>query len=66
MTIFVNLILDYVKGKEILDIFILEVNHDVDYNSLSLFSMTRLGNTKSVVLSRCCLLVNMTNGIKLS
>lgn len=36
MTIFVNLILDYVKGKEILDIFRLEVNHDVDYNSLSL------------------------------
>ena len=30
------------------------------------FSMTRLGNTKKVVLLRCCLLINMTNGIKLS
>ena len=26
----------------------------------SLFSMTRLGNTKEVVLSRCRLLINMT------
>jgi hypothetical protein len=32
----------------------------------SLFSMTRLGNAKKVVLSRCRLLVNMTNGVKLS
>ena len=32
----------------------------------SLFSMTRLGNAKKVVLSRCRLLVNMTSGIKLS
>ena len=32
----------------------------------SLFSMTHLGNAKNVVLSRCRLLVNMTNGIKLS
>ena len=32
----------------------------------SLFSMTPLGNTKNVVLSRCRLLVNMTNGLKLS
>ena len=31
----------------------------------TLFSMTHLGNTKNVVLSRCCLLVNMTNGINL-
>ena len=32
----------------------------------SLFSMTCLGNTKKVVLSRCRLLIYMTNGIKLS
>jgi hypothetical protein len=32
----------------------------------SLFSMTRLGDAKNVVLSRCRLLVNMTNGLKLS
>ena len=32
----------------------------------SLFSMTRLGNTQEVVGSRCCLLVNLTNGVKLS
>jgi hypothetical protein len=32
----------------------------------SLFSMTRLGNAKKVVLSRCRLLMNMTNGVKLS
>ena len=32
----------------------------------SLFSMTRLGNTKIVILSRCCLLINMTNDVKLS
>ena len=31
----------------------------------SLFSMTHLGNAKNVILSRCRLLVNMTNGIKL-
>ena len=31
-----------------------------------LFSMTRLGYTKSVVLSRCCLRINMINGVKLS
>jgi hypothetical protein len=32
----------------------------------SLSSMTPLGNAKKVVLSRCRLLVNMTNGLKLS
>ena len=32
----------------------------------SLFSMTRLGNTKEVVLSRCHHLIHMTNGVKLS
>jgi len=31
----------------------------------SLFSMTSLGNTKYVVYSRCCLLADMTNGLKL-
>ena len=31
-----------------------------------LFSMTRLGNTKIVVFLRCRLLINMTNGVKLS
>ena len=46
----VNLILDYEKGKKILDIFRLEVNHDVD--SLSLFSMTWLGNTKECRIIR--------------
>ena len=33
---------------------------------LSLFSMTRLGNTKNVALSRCRLLVSMKNGVKFS
>jgi hypothetical protein len=28
--------------------------------------MTPLGDAQNVVLSRCCLLVNMTNGVKLS
>ena len=32
----------------------------------SLFSMTPLGNAKNVMLLRCRLLVNMTNGLKLS
>jgi hypothetical protein len=32
----------------------------------SLFSMTRLGNTQKVVLSRCRHFINMTNGVKLS
>ena len=32
----------------------------------SLINMTRFGNTKNVVLSRWCLLVNMINGVKLS
>ena len=31
----------------------------------SLYSMTCSGNTKRVELSRCRLLVNMTNGVKL-
>jgi len=35
------------------------------YVLFSLFSMTPLGNAKNVVLSRCCLLINMTNGQKL-
>ena len=26
--------------------------------------VSRLGNTKKVVLSRCCFLINMTTGIK--
>ena len=32
----------------------------------SLFSMTPLGNAKNVLFLRCRLLVNMTNGLKLS
>ena len=31
----------------------------------SLFSMTHLGNTKNIILSRCRLRVNMTNDVKL-
>ena len=31
----------------------------------SLFGMTCLGNTKKVVLSRCRLLINMKNAVKL-
>ena len=32
----------------------------------SLFSVTRLRNTQKIVLSRCRLLINVTNGVKLS
>ena len=32
----------------------------------SLFGMTRLGNTQKIVLSRCRLFINMTNGVSLS
>ena len=32
----------------------------------SLFSMTRLGNTTKVVISRCHLLINLTTSVKLS
>jgi hypothetical protein len=31
----------------------------------SLFSMTRLGNTQKVGLLSCCLLINITRGVKL-
>jgi hypothetical protein len=40
---------------------------DKYYNVVfSLFSMTPLGNPTNVVLSRCCLLLNMANGLSLS
>jgi hypothetical protein len=41
------------------------MNRDNHPLLFSLFSMTPLGNAKNVVLSRCRLLVNMTNGLKL-